>query len=62
MDTATVVSSSSSLCCCTEVATEAGVGAASLFFCLEKKKMIQKHKGLRGMLPLRVSTTLRFLE
>lgn len=32
MDTATVVSSSSSLCCCTEVATEAGVGAASLFF------------------------------
>ena len=37
MDTATVVSSSSSLCCCTEVATEAGVGAASLFFCLEKK-------------------------
>ena len=37
MDTATVVSSSSSLCCCTEVATEVGVGAASLFFCLEKK-------------------------
>ena len=37
MDTATVVSSSSSLCCCTGVATEAGVGAASLFFCLEKK-------------------------